>query len=230
MSKIKSEIETNYENMRKVDEKYQDLVIDIVFYIRSELKKEDAEEVINDVNDILLSAQDRGEDLFEVVGDYKAFCTDIITSYKKDVKGYRLKSLKDYVIIGIGLLIFITSIDILSKFPYSEVDSVWKIWEFKYSLTLATIMNFIISFVLLIGIIKFISKNASKFAKEKKYYFIAIIGNTVIVSIFVIVGLVARKIEIITFERFGIGFILALIILICAIVYLIYLTIKVLRK
>ncbi|MCR8746443.1 hypothetical protein [Romboutsia lituseburensis] len=57
MGSIKKLLKTNYENMMKIDDKYQDLVTDIVCYIRGELTQKDAEEAINDINEILLGAQ-----------------------------------------------------------------------------------------------------------------------------------------------------------------------------
>ena len=112
--------------------KYQDLVTDIVCYLRVELNGKDAEEAINDINESLLSAQNRGEDLYEVIGDYRFFCKDII-SYKDGVKGYGLKSLKSYstLRIGIGVLIFFIALDIVSNFPYGEINSWRKYYQQK---------------------------------------------------------------------------------------------------
>jgi len=222
MSKIKSEIKTNYENMKKVDEKYQDLVTDIVCYIRAELNEKDAEEAINDIIDILLSAQDRGEDLNEVIGEYQVFCTDIIASYKDGVKGYGLKSLKDYIPIVIWVLIFFIALDILSNFPYGEINSFKEILGTKYSLTLAPIMTCIVAYAVAIGFLKFILKSPSKSKKKKRDNIIFLLGYIFIIAILVLVGILARNIEIITFESFGIGYILAIIIVICGIGHMIY--------
>ena len=69
MNKLNKQIEVNYNNMMKIDKRYQDLVTNIVCYLRGKLNSVDAEEAINDVNDILLGAQSRGEDLEVLVGD-----------------------------------------------------------------------------------------------------------------------------------------------------------------
>lgn len=230
MSKIKNEINMNYENMMKVDEKYQDLVTDIVCYIRVELNYKDAEEAINDINDILLSAQDRGEDLYEVIGDYQVFCKDIISSYKEGVKGYGSKRLKMYLAIGVWVLALIIAQDIVFKFPYSEINSWEKIASTKYSLTLGPIMTAIISCAISMGLLKFILKRPSKSSKKKRDFLIFSLVGMVIIAILVLVTIVTRNIEIITFERFGIGFILAFIIAIFGIGYMIYFPIKVTRK
>ncbi|PRR81833.1 hypothetical protein [Clostridium vincentii] len=230
MSKIKNEIKTNYENMMKVEEKYQDLVTDIVCYIRVELNEEDAEEAINDINDILLSAQDRGEDLYEVIGDYQVFCKDIIASYKDGVKGYELKNLKSYIPIVIGGLIFFIALDIVSNFPYGQISSLKDILGVKYSLTLAPIMTFIVAFAVAIGVFNFIAKSSSGRKKRKRDNVIFLLGYLFIIAILVVVGIVAKNIEIITLNSFGIGYILAIIIVISGIGHMIYTSIKATRK
>lgn len=73
MNKLDKQIKVNYSNMLKIDKRYQDLVTNIVCYLRGKLNSVDAEEAINDVNDILLGAQSRGEDLEVLVGDYEEF-------------------------------------------------------------------------------------------------------------------------------------------------------------
>ena len=63
MNKLNKQIEVNYNNMMKIDKRYQDLVTNIVCYLRGKLNSVDAEEAINDVNDILLGAQSTGEQI-----------------------------------------------------------------------------------------------------------------------------------------------------------------------
>ena len=92
MNKLNKQIAVNYSNMMKIDKRYQDLVTNIVCYLRGKLNSIDAEEAINDVNDILLGAQSRGENLEALVGDYKEFCENIIDAYKGSDKWYSLKS------------------------------------------------------------------------------------------------------------------------------------------
>ena len=92
MNKLDKQIKVNYSNMLKIDKRYQDLVTNIVCYLRGKLNSVDAEEAINDVNDILLGAQSRGEDLEVLVGDYEEFCDNIIDAYRGGDKWYSLKS------------------------------------------------------------------------------------------------------------------------------------------
>ena len=49
MNKLDKQIKVNYSNMLKIDKRYQDLVTNIVCYLRGKLNSVDAEEAINDV-------------------------------------------------------------------------------------------------------------------------------------------------------------------------------------
>ena len=111
MNKLEKQIKVNYSNMLKIDKRYQDLVTNIVCYLRGKLNSVDAEEAINDVNDILLGAQSRGEDLEVLVGDYEEFCDNIIDAYRGSDKWYSLKSyFYDFGGISIYMLVFISLI------------------------------------------------------------------------------------------------------------------------
>ena len=82
MNKLDKQIKVNYSNMLKIDKRYQDLVTNIVCYIRGKLNSVDAEERINDVNDMLLGAQSRAEDIEVLVGEYEEFCDKRIEAYR----------------------------------------------------------------------------------------------------------------------------------------------------
>lgn len=118
MNKLDKQIKVNYSNMLKIDKRYQDLVTNIVCYLRGKLNSVDAEEAINDVNDILLGAQSRGEDLEVLVGDYEEFCDNIIDAYRGSDKWYSLKSyFYDFGGISIYMLVFFMALDIISSIP-----------------------------------------------------------------------------------------------------------------
>lgn len=58
--------------------------------------------------------------------------------------------------------------------------------------------------------------------KKKRDNIIFVIGYMVVIIGLVLVGIAARNVEIITFEHFGIGYTLSVIIVIAAIIHLIY--------
>ncbi|WP_194189743.1 hypothetical protein [Clostridium chrysemydis] len=112
----KEKINFNYNNIKKIDGKYDSLITDIVCYIRLELVENDAEEAIDDILDMLLSAQVRGEDLYEFVGnDFKKFCDNIIDSYRQNSKTYKYKLIFENAITVLKLLPFFISLSCLTE-------------------------------------------------------------------------------------------------------------------
>ena len=133
MNKLDKQIKVNYSNMLKIDKRYQDLVTNIVCYLRGKLNSVDAEEAINDVNDILLGAQSRGEDLEVLVGDYEEFCDNIIDAYRGNDKWYSLKSyFYDFGGISIYMLVFFMALDIISSIPTVKPLTISNILNMQY--------------------------------------------------------------------------------------------------
>lgn len=212
---MKKQIEMNYENMMKIDDKYQDLVTDIVCYIRAELTEYDAEEAINDINEILLGAQERGEDLFQVVGDYKNFCNEVIKSYKENSKYYKLKLILNDLPIYIYMCIFFIALDIVTFVIPNRPGSFKELMEIDYVMTLAPIINSIIGVICASIIVNIICKRPTKNKNNKKENVLIFVLYVLVVSTMVLVGTLGRKIEIYTFKNTSIpvivGFIIAAI-------------------
>lgn len=201
MNKLNKQIEVNYNNMMKIDKRYQDLVTNIVCYLRGKLNSVDAEEAINDVNDILLGAQSRGEDLEVLVGDYKGFCENIIDAYMGSDKWYSLKSyFYDFGGISIYMLVFFIALDILSSIPTVKPLTLSNILNMKYTISLAPIISLIIALIFSIGVVKYICihpwKNENGNKKEAIMSFIIIF---IVLSAMVASTFFFRKIEIYTF-------------------------------
>lgn len=115
MNKTKEMNKRNFEASNKLKKEYEDLYLDIVGYIRfSELTESQSEEAINDILDIMLSAQERGEDVFKIIGeDYKRFCSEVIESFKE--KGQKLKSNISMLPTYVGMAILFIGLDFISQ-------------------------------------------------------------------------------------------------------------------
>lgn len=209
MNKLDKQIKVNYSNMLKIDKRYQDLVTNIVCYLRGKLNSVDAEEAINDVNDILLGAQYRGEDLGVLVGDYKGFCDNIIDAYRGNDKWYSLKSyFYDFGGISIYMLVFFIALDILSSIPTVKPLTLSNILNMKYTISLAPIISLIIALIFSIGVVKYICihpwKNENKKEAIMSFIIIFIVLLAMVASTFFF-----RKIEIYTFGNIPIIIIIA---------------------
>jgi hypothetical protein len=132
--------------------------------------------------------------------------------------------LKEYSTLAIFGLIFFISLDIVLSISSNDVDSFKKFLESKYIFTLAPMMTCVIAVAL--GLLNFIAKNPIKTGKKKRDNIIFVLGYMFIVVVLVLVGIATRNVEIITFEHFGIGYMVAVIIVIAAVTHLICTSIK----
>lgn len=222
MNKLDKQIKVNYSNMLKIDKRYQDLVTNIVCYLRGKLNSVDAEEAINDVNDILLGAQSRGEDLEVLVGDYEEFCDNIIDAYRGNDKWYSLKSyFYDFGGISIYMLVFFMALDIISSIPTVKPLTISNILNMKYTISLAPFISIIIALVFSIGIVKYICNicthpggNEKGNKKEAIMSFIIIF---IVLSAMVASTFFFRKIEIYTFSNIPVIIIIAFLVCIAVI-------------
>ena len=219
MNKLDKQIKVNYSNMLKIDKRYQDLVTNIVCYLRGKLNSVDAEEAINDVNDILLGAQSRGEDLEVLVGDYEEFCDNIIDAYRGSDKWYSLKSyLYDFGGISIYMLVFFMALDIISSIPTVKPLTISNILNMKYTISLAPFISLIIALVFSIGIVKYICTHPGGNEKgNKKEAIMSFIIIFIVLSAMVASTFFFRKIEIYTFSNIPVIIIIAFLVCIAVI-------------
>ena len=219
MNKLDKQIKVNYSNMLKIDKRYQDLVTNIVCYLRGKLNSVDAEEAINDVNDILLGAQSRGEDLEVLVGDYEEFCDNIIDAYGGSDKWYSLKSyFYDFGGISIYMLVFFMALDIISSIPTVKPLTISNILNMKYTISLAPFISIIIALVFSIGIVKYICTHPGGNEKgNKKEAIMSFIIIFIVLSAMVASTFFFRKIEIYTFSNIPVIIIIAFLVCIAVI-------------
>ena len=211
MNKLDRQIKENYRNMLKINKEYQDLVTDIVCYLRAKLNSIDAEEAINDVNVILLGAQSRGEDLNEVVGDYIHFCNEIIDAYRGNDKFYSLKSyIYDFGGMTIYMLMLFIIFDMISSFANVKPLNFQNILNMHYTISLAPFISCIISLVFSVCIVKYVCTQGTKSEKENKkeaiksFVIIFIALTTLVLS-----SVLFKKFELYTFRNTSILIILA---------------------
>ncbi len=219
MNKLDKQIKVNYSNMLKIDKRYQDLFTNIVCYLRGKLNSVDAEEAINDVNDILLGAQSRGEDLEVLVGDYEEFCDNIIDAYRGSDKWYSLKSyFYDFGGISIYMLVFFMALDIISSIPTVKPLTISNILNMKYTISLAPFISLIIALVFSIGIVKYICTHPGGNEKgNKKEAIMSFIIIFIVLSAMVASTFFFRKIEIYTFSNIPVIIIIAFLVCIAVI-------------
>lgn len=204
--KTKELIKLNYKNSQKINKEYDELVTNVIAYVKCELTQDDGEEAVNDILDILLGAQERGENLNEVVGDYKIFCDEVIKSYKEDDKLYFLKNVKDFIKIGFGMAFFFIALDVLLKLKDVKIITLDNLEQTNYAFTFVPILNTIISTIFAYIILKVIVRldeeiQPKSILKSKSFYLMWII-NIALTGIMVFIGLKFRNLTLITIPNY----------------------------
>lgn len=97
----------NNELEKQLDDKTNDILTDIVVYIRSaNISDIDQENVRRDITQMLIDARGRGENADDVIGgDYKAFCDAIIAEIPKMSTKQRVMTAIRDTLPALGLLI-----------------------------------------------------------------------------------------------------------------------------
>lgn len=97
----------NNELEKQLDDKTNDILTDIVVYIRSaNISDIDQENVRRDITQMLIDARGRGESADDVIGgDYKAFCDAIIAEIPKLSAKQRIMTAIRDTLPALGLLI-----------------------------------------------------------------------------------------------------------------------------
>ncbi|MGG5461133.1 hypothetical protein [Clostridium sp. B9] len=213
---INEEIKFNYENMQKIDSKYNDLVTDIVCYIRVKLTEKDSEEAINDILDMLLGAQERGENLYDFIGgDYKEFCNRIVEEYRGNNKLYEMKNIKSIILSVIKVAPFFIALNCITELGAINPLNFNSLWNSSFNLKLLPLAGLILSvpmIYLVFGII--ISSNG-----KKKDFVFMFLGNLCYIGILVLIGYYSRKFILISIPNYFICLIISTIVVLIFIIW-----------
>ncbi len=217
---IKAQIKQNYVYMQNIDKRYDELVGNIVIYIRVSLTEADAEEAINDIVEMLLGAQSRGEDLEAIIGeDYKRFCDEIIEAYKYEEKMYFLSNIKEIAWICLKALPFFIAIDCIFSVNKESGFSIHNLWKLNYKLSILPIIETVGAVPVVYSIINYIGKNTED--NKKKDFLIIFMINMMYIGFVAFMYFLFKNKVIFSISNYLICLILSAIIIIGHVYYLI---------
>lgn len=191
----------NNELDKRLTEENNVVMTDMVCYLRlANISEHDQEVVRHDLLQMVLSAQERGEDIKTLIGeDYKSFCDEVIAALPQ-------KSQKERVIDLIDILLLSTSIlggihIVLSKetmeLIYNAVTG--QQLNFQISISVGNLLSYVIIIATAFLIIHVIGKNLLKPEKKhnqsklKKFIIAGAIGGG-LMAVFLIIAWVGRQI------------------------------------
>lgn len=223
MNKIRRVRKENLEIISKFDQKYDEMISNVVCLIKTELNSIHSEFAINDIYKVMDEAYEREEDLFDVIGDYSKFCNPYIKRYKSSDKVYKVKSLiYDYMPVGFcAILLFIIG-DMINKVYNEGAIGLENIMKINYSLKPALYLGVLIAFLILMNSVKGITKASIISSKSRNK---VVIKNIVLGILFsgisIGFGIIITKVEIFNIVKFTV-LKSAIVLLICILLMVIY--------
>ena len=175
MNKAERERKENFELGKSLTKENNEIVTNIVCYLRiSDLTEEDQEEIICDILRMFLDCQEEGKSIASMVGeDYKKFTENIISAInpKKDIS----KKIKEYLVILVGVFCILLTIDFvfsyLPKLLNGNLD-----FNLPYNYTLYMLINTIMIMIIATTMVTYIGKkgfelSAIRYSRRKHFIF-----------------------------------------------------------
>ncbi|MEG6616108.1 hypothetical protein V6C27_06660 [Peptococcaceae bacterium 1198_IL3148] len=159
---------SNNELDKQLNDENSKVMTDMVCYLRVANISEYQQEMIRqDLLEMVLSAQARGDDIKTVIGkDYKSFCDEVIASLPQ-------KSIKEQVLDYLDIFLLCTAIlaTINVVFSKTTIDLLRNLLtdqplNFQMPVTIGSLLSYCIILMVAIAIVNFIGKTAFKPEKE----------------------------------------------------------------
>ncbi|WP_313528716.1 hypothetical protein [Anaerotignum sp.] len=198
-SKVKELQKLNNQLDKKINAENQTIFTDMICYIRSANISDYNQEVVRrDLSEMILSAQERGEDIHGVIGgDFKEFCDEVIENLPP-------KTTKEKICDGLDIIC--TSIAILgainiffSKDLYRIVEQILSKQSVNYNIgiPLGTIISSVIVTVAAVLIVNIITKNALNHSSSPNKLKRAVLGGAAgggIMALFILIAKLGTKV------------------------------------
>lgn len=176
----KALLKENNELENKLGKEENDILTDIVVYIRgSKISEYDQEVVRRDITNMLIEGQERGQAVRDVIGDdYKAFCDAVIAEMPEMTAKERVLNAVQIALMCFGIILLIWFVFSLVRGSFREVY-----------ITLGDIVSGVVIILSAIGIVMAITKdvfNDEKLSGWKLFLVYFVISATCILpSIFI---------------------------------------------
>lgn len=149
----------------RVSPKNNTVMTDMVCYLRSaNISEYDQEIVRNDLLEMILAAQERGEDVTAVIGTdegaEKAFCDDVIAALPPRSTFQRILSGMDLLFLCIAILTAINIVLSADTFTLIAHAFTGKALNFNLSVTVGTLLSFGLIIIAALLIVEIIMKTA----------------------------------------------------------------------
>lgn len=170
-AKAKALNQRNNELDKRLNKANNSAMTDIVCYLRAANISEYHQEIVRqDLLQMVLSAQERGEDMKTVIGeDYRSFCDEVIAALPK-------KNIKERILEMIDMLLLCTAIFaaisiVLSQETFELIRNALtgREMNFQISISLGGLLRYAVIFATAFLTVQVICRNALKPAGQQKH-------------------------------------------------------------
>lgn len=157
----------NNELDKKLSSGNQEVLTDFICYLRgSNISQYNQEVIRQDLLEMVLSAQERGEDIRTVIGeDYKEFCDNIIASIPPATLKERILDFIDIVLLctvvfwGCTIVLSLVTDHIIEKKPL----------RYELTISMGTFVSYILTLIMAYAIVQIFCKTSLSSKEEHKH-------------------------------------------------------------
>lgn len=167
-NKVKELQKQNNKLDKRINSENQEVFTDMICYIRgADISDYNQELVRRDLTEMMLSAQERGENIYHVIGgDFKEFCDNVIANIPPKTMKEKLLDSLDSLCVILSILGTINIVFSKELFVMLQGLSKAKTVNYNIDITIGTIISTIIILIASFGIVKIIMKHS--FQKQSK--------------------------------------------------------------
>lgn len=180
---------------KQINAENQEAFTDIICYLRgANISEYNQELVRQDITEMVLFAQQRGENIQTVIGaDYQAFCDDVIASLPPKTIKQKVIDFFDFICIGLSILGVINIVmanetsSLIRNFVNGEPLS------YQISISIGSVISIGVILAAATVIVEVIMKNSFRVGKKKPNYRIkAFFAGAGIMTFFLLVAWLGR--------------------------------------
>ena len=198
-NKVKALQKSNNQLDKGIKPENQEIFTSMICYIRgANISLYDQELVRQDLTGMILSAQDRGEDINSVVlGDFKEFCDEVIDNLPARSRKDKVLERVDILCSGVAILGFINLL--FSRDLYRIIGELFagKIVNYQLAVSLGTVISMLVILAASFFIVNLVLKNSFKSAgsyNRKKRMIIGGIAGVLIMVFFIVVAMLGMHV------------------------------------
>lgn len=175
---------------REISKENQSVFTDMICYLRgSNIPEYDLELVRQDLTEMIISAQERGENISTVInGDYKEFCDNIIANLPPKTVKQKILYYVDVICWCLSILLAINIIISNETIAIIENIVMKKPVNFNITFSVGTIISIIFIIVIANVIVELVTKKVFDkriFSKKNIFLFVAILIITAITIVLI---------------------------------------------